>query len=207
MRARPLFAEFLGTAILVFIAVGVATLSFGFKFTGLSVAAGVVATALSFGFVLAALVYAIGPISGCHVNPAVTIGFWVSGKLTTLEAVAYWVVQVAGGIAGAALLYGVFNLSGRYRHRFGLGTNGYGVHSLIRINASGAFLVEVVITFLFVFVILATTRHARNAAVAGVAIGITLTLVHLFAIPIDGTSVNPARSIGPALIIGGDAVR
>lgn len=206
MRPRSLLAELVGTAALVFFAVGVATLMFGFKFSGLSTAAGVVTTALAFGFVLAALVYAIGPVSGCHVNPAVTMAFWLSRKMTFVDAVGYWVAQVIGGICGAALLYGVFNLSGRYRQRFGLGTNGYGAHSLIRIDASGAFLFEVIITFLFVFVILAATRTVENATVAGLVIGVTLAMVHLLGITVDGTSVNPARSLGPALIVGGAAL-
>jgi aquaporin Z len=208
VTSKPLVAEFLGTALLVFFGVGVATLSFGFKVAGASVSAGVVATALSFGLVLMALAYALGPISGCHVNPAVTIGFLFSRRLSLAEAIGYWVAQLLGGIAGAAVLYGVVHTSSSYTSSMGLGTDGYGSHSIAGIDAGGAFTVEGILTFLFVFVILAVTRTgAGTAAVAGVVIGLTLMVVHLIGIPLDGTSVNPARSLGPALFVGGDALR
>jgi aquaporin Z len=205
---RSLFAEALGTALLVFFAVGTATLTFGFKVTGASESAGVVATALAFGLVLLVLVYAIGPVSGCHINPAVTIGFLVAGRIKVADAVGYWAAQVVGGIVGAAALFGVFHLTSHYAAGTeGLGTDGYGSASMVHANAGGAFIAEVVLTFLFVFVILAVTRRASNATVAGLVIGLCLTLVHLIGIPIDGTSVNPARSIGPALFVGGTALR
>jgi aquaporin Z len=208
VKWRSLFAEGLGTALLVFFAVGTATLTFGFKVTGTSESAGVVMTALAFGLVLLVLVYAIGPISGCHINPAVTMGFLVARRITLTDAAGYWVAQVVGGIAGAAALFGIFHTTpGYHTGTIGLGTDGYGDHSIIHANAGGAFVAEVVLTFLFVFVILAVTRRASNALVAGLVIGLALTLVHLIGIPIDGTSVNPARSIGPALFVGGDALR
>lgn len=204
---RKLAAELLGTAVLVFFAVGVATLMFGFKLDGGSVAAGVIATALAFGLVLLALVYAIGPISGSHVNPAVTIGFLVSKRMQLQEAIGYWIAQFAGGILGALTLWAVFSGSPHYsRKATGLGTDGWGAHSIIGINAGGAFAAEVILTFLFVLVVLAATSHASSAGFAGLAIGMALTTVHLIGIPIDGTSVNPARSLGPALIVGGDAL-
>jgi aquaporin Z len=207
MNARSLFAELLGTALLVFLAVGVATLSFGFKITGSSSAAGVVATALAFGLVLLALVYAIGPVSGCHINPAVTIGFLVAKRISAADAVGYWIAQFVGGIAGAAALFAVFQGTPGYStSKVGLGTDGFGKHSMVHLDATGAFVVEVVLTFVFVFVILAVTRRASNATVAGLVIGLSLTLVHLVGIPLDGTSVNPARSLGPALFVGGDAL-
>jgi aquaporin Z len=207
MNSRSLLAEALGTALLVFFAVGTATLTFGFKITGTSVSAGVVATALAFGLVLLVLVYGIGPISGCHVNPAVTMGFLVAPRIAISDAVGYWVAQVIGGIAGAAGLYGVFHLASSYHKSVGLGADGYGKSSMIGANAAGAFITEVVLTFLFVFVILAVTRRASNATVAGLVIGLSLTLVHIIGIPIDGTSVNPARSIGPAIFVGGTALK
>lgn len=207
MPIRKLTAEFLGTAVLVFFAVGTATLMFGFKLAGGSIAAGVVATALAFGLVLLALVYAIGPISGCHVNPAVTIGFVASGRMALNEALGYWVAQVAGGIAGAAALYGVLSGSPLYSRKVtGLGTDGWGTHSMIGLNAGGAFAAEVVLTFLFVLIVLAATSHVASAGFAGLAIGMGLTTVHLIGIPLTGTSVNPARSLAPALIVGGDAL-
>jgi aquaporin Z len=206
MKARPLIAEALGTALLVFFAVGTATLTFGFKITGSSTSAGVVATAFAFGLVLMVLVYGLGPISGCHINPAVTMGFLVARRISVADAVGYWIAQVAGGIVGAAALYGVFHLSSGYSSSVGLGADGFGKSSMIGANAGAAFIAEVVLTFLFVFVILAVTRRASNATVAGLVIGLALMLVHIIGIPIDGTSVNPARSIGPALFVGGTAL-
>src|SRR5215510_591332 len=167
---RKLAVEFLGTAILVYVACGVATLMFGFRFTGTSVAAGVVATALAFGLTLLALVYFIGPVSGSHVNPAVTAGALLTGRIRLAEAGGYWVAQFAGGIVGALVLWGTFSTSPFYNRTVtGLGADGYGRLSMI-------------------------------------PIGLTLSVVHLVGIPITGTSVNPARSLGPALIVGGTAL-
>jgi aquaporin Z len=204
---RKLFAESLGTALLVFFGVGVATLMFGFGFDGGSTAAGVVATALAFGLVLLALAYVLGPISGCHVNPAVTLGAVLADRMEPMEAIGYWIAQFVGGILGALLLWGVFKGSPVYSiSRQGLGTNGYGAASLMHISAWGAALTEGVLTALFVFVILGVTTKVANAATAGMVIGLSLTVVHLMGIPITGTSVNPARALGPALIVGGTAL-
>lgn len=206
VSSRSLVAEGLGTALLVFFGAGTATLSFGFKVTGPSVSAGVVATALAFGLVLLVLVYGIGSISGCHVNPAVTLGFLTARRISLQQAIGYWIAQVIGAIVGAAGLYAVVHLSSGYRASMGLGADGYGKASMIGANAGGAFVAEIILTFLFVFVILAVTRESKNVAVAGLVIGFALMLVHLIGIPIDGTSVNPARSIGPALFVGGTAL-
>ena len=212
---RKLLAEFLGTMILVVVAVGVATESFGFKLFGGrlglgitgSIAAGVVATALAFGLVLAALVYAIGPISGCHINPAVTLGFIGSGRMKLVEGVEYLVAQFAGGIVGAYLLYWMFTTSPLYNKSVqGLGTDGYGSKSLLHVSEGGAFLIEVVLTAIFVSVVLFATHKAAIQGAAGVAIGFALLMVHLIGIPLTGTSVNPARSLGPALVVGGTAL-
>jgi aquaporin Z len=196
-----------GTAVLVFFAVGVATLIFGFKFDGGSIAAGVLATALTFGLVLLSLAYAIGPISGCHVNPAVTIRALLARRLSFGEALGYWLAQFIGGYAGALVLWSLLNQSSLYRTSLqGLGTDGYGASSLVHLSTGGAFLAEVILTALFVFVILAVTGPVGNASTAGMVSGLTLTLVHLIGIPLMGTSVNPARSPGPALIVGGTAL-
>ncbi len=208
---RKMLAEAIGTALLVFFACGVAAYSFGFhaaNHPAPSVPAGVIATALAFGLTLLALVYSIGPISGCHVNPAVTMGFLVSERFTVKEALQYWAAQFVGGIAGAALLLAVFSGAKGYRVKDqGLGADGFAKHSLIGLNASGAFLAEIILTLLFVYVVLAVTgRMATSPAVAGVAIGISLTAVHLVGIPLTGTSVNPARALGPAIFQGGDAL-
>ena len=204
---RKLAAEFLGTAILVFFAVGVATLMFGFRLAGASVAAGVVATAFAFGLTLLALVYMIGPISGSHVNPAVTAGALLSGRIPLTEAIGYWIAQFAGGIAGALVLWATLSDSPFYHRSItGLGANGWGRASIIHIGVGGAFGFEVILTALFVFVVLRVTSATANAATAAIAIGLSLTVVHLAGIPITGTSVNPARSLGPALIVGGTAL-
>jgi aquaporin Z len=204
---KKLVAEFFGTLVLVVIAVGVATESFGFRLHGLSFAAGVVATALAFGMVLVALVYAIGPISGCHVNPAVTLGFVASGRMKVQEGVAYWIAQFAGGIVGAYLLYWMFTTSPLYHKSIqGLGADGYGASSRLLVSQGGAFLIEVVLTAVFVLVVLFATHKAAIQGAAGVAIGFALLMVHLIGIPLTGTSVNPARSLGPAVVLGGTAL-
>jgi aquaporin Z len=206
---RQFATEALGTGILVFFAVGVATLTFGFGATGQSFSAGIVATALAFGFVLLVLAYALGPISGCNINPAVTIGFLFSGRMKLRTAIGYWIAQFVGAILGALLLYAMFSQAPGYkRTTTGLGQNGYGSHSLIHLNLGGAFLAEVVLTFLFVFVVLTVTAKGTTSPYAApVAIGLALATVHLIGIPLTGTSVNPARSLGPALIVGGDALK
>src|SRR3984885_15404278 len=194
---RKLAVEFLGTAILVYVACGVATLMFGFKFAGTSVAAGVVATALAFGLTLLALVYFIGPVSGSHVNPAVTIGALLTGRIPLIEAVGYWIAQFAGGIVGALVLWGTFSASPFYNRTVtGLGADGYGRLSMIRIGVGGAFALEVILTAIFVFIVLRVTSATANAATAAIAIGLTLTVVHLVGIP----------SLGPALVVGGTAL-
>jgi aquaporin Z len=203
---RRLFAELLGTALLVFFAVGTATLSFGFKLAGPSTSAGVVATALTFGLVLLALVYTLGPISGCHVNPAVTLAFLVARRISISDAVGYWIAQFLGGIVGAVALWGVLQGSPAYTKSVGLGTDGWDAHSMIGINGAGAFAAEIVLTVLFVFVVLGATSRIDSPAVAGAAIGLALATVHLVGIPLTGTSVNPARSLGPALVVRGDAI-
>jgi aquaporin Z len=204
---RKLAAELLGTGLLVYAGVGVATLSFGFGNAGSSYAAGVVATALAFGFVLLVLAYVIGPISGCHVNPAVTIGALLTGRMSLTDAIAYWVAQFAGGVLGALLLWGTFVGSPSYsRSTTGLGAVGWGAASHIHIDGGGAFLAEVVLTAIFVFAVLGATRGTANALVAGLVIGLSLSMCHLIGIPITGTSVNPARSLGPALVVGGTAL-
>jgi aquaporin Z len=184
----------------------VATENFGFKLFGGSIAAGVVTTAFAFGLVLIGLVYAIGHISGCHVNPAVTMGFVASGRMKVTEGIAYMLAQVLGAIFGALVLFTMLSqIPGYSRHVQGMGTDGYGANSLTHMGQAGAFITEVVLTFVFVSVVLLSTHKAAIQGAAGVAIGMTLVVVHLIGIPFTGTSVNPARSIGPALFVGGQA--
>src|SRR3954463_4893638 len=193
---RSLIAEFVGTLLLVFLAVGAAVSGV----TGRGLVSGVVGVALAFGLVLLALAYAIGPVSGCHINPAVTLGVLLSRGMTASEAGMYWVAQFAGGIAGAALLKLMTSGFGDVTDTTGtLGSNDWGT----TISGPGAFVLEVLITMVLVVVVLLVTGRSATPGFAGLAIGLTLAAVHLFAIPLDGTSVNPARSLGPALFAGG----
>jgi len=205
---RKLIAETVGTGVLVFFGAGAATLAFGFHLAGASDSAGVVVTALVFGLVLFALMYAFGTVSGCHVNPAVTLGAVLLGRIKMPDAVMYWICQFSGGLIGALMLWAVVGQSPRYtRAGTGLGANGWGSSpaSLIHITLGGAFLAEVILTAIFVFVWLTVTGRETNPAAMGL-IGLALTLVHLVGIPLTGTSVNPARSLGSAAIVGGTAL-
>jgi aquaporin Z len=205
--ARRYTAELIGTGLLVFFGAGVATISFGFRAFGSSVAAGILLTALTFGLVLAALVALIGPISGCHVNPAVSLGFCLARRITVIDMVGYWIAQMAGGLLGALLLWGVMVNSPFYsRSRIGLGAQGYDGASLLRVGGGGAFLTEVIVTAALVLVVLGATRREAPVAATGAAIGFALAVTNFLAIPIDGASVNPARSFGPAIVVGGLAL-
>jgi aquaporin Z len=193
---RKAVAEFIGTAILVFFAVGSAV--FGFDKIG---ALGV---AITFGLTLLALAYSIGPVSGCHVNPAVTLGVLIRKGMTQQEAYYYWVAQFAGGLLGAALLKLMVSSFGDVTDQTGhLGTNDWGTS----INGGGAFVLEILMTFLLVLVVLLVTGRAAAPGFAGLAIGLVLTAIHLVGIPLDGTSVNPARSLGPAVFDGSHALK
>ena len=192
---KKYWAEFLGTAVLVLMGCGGAVLA-GDKigFSGIS---------LCFGFSIIALAYAIGPISGCHVNPAVSFGMLLTGKMTKSEFIKYVCFQIAGAVFGALLLLTIANGNPEYNVATnGLGANGFGELSPAKFNLASGFIAETVFTFLFVLVILGVTSSLGNATMAGAAIGITLVLIHLVGIPVTGVSVNPARSIGPALFAG-----
>ncbi|MGH9021353.1 MAG: aquaporin [Acidimicrobiales bacterium] len=203
---RKLGAELFGTATLVFVGCGVAVLTLGSWHSGFGTGAGIVATALAFGLVLAGLAYAIGPVSGCHVNPAVTFGVALSRRMSWSDAAGYWAAQFVGGVVGAGLLDLVLRSSPMWSKAIGLGADGYGSASMIHVSAGGAFLVEAILTAIFVFVILSVTGRSAPIGVAGLIIGLTLAFVHLFGIAVTGTSVNPARSLGPALFLGGTAL-
>jgi aquaporin Z len=205
--ARRYMAELIGTGLLVFFGAGMATIVFGFRAYGGSVAAGILLTGLVFGLILLGLVAFVGPISGCHINPAVTLGAYLSRRISLMDAAGYWAAQVIGGILGALLLLWVMHGSAFYsKAKNGLGANGYGNLSLLHTSGGGAFLAEVILTAVFVLVVLSATRKEASAPVAGLIVGFVLALVNIFGIPIDGASVNPARSIGPALIVGGPAL-
>lgn len=194
MDARKFGAELVGTFVLVFFAVGSAV-------AGLD-RIGPLGVALAFGFTLLALAYAIGPVSGCHVNPAVTLGVLLAGRIPAREAAGYVVAQLAGGILGGAALKALVSWGGIEDRTSGLGANGWSAP----VNAGGAFAIEALLTALLVLVVLLVTGDAAEPGVAGLAIGLTLAVIHLVGIPLTGTSVNPARSIGPALFAGSDAL-
>jgi aquaporin Z len=201
---RRYAAELIGTGLLVFFGAGMATINFGFRAFGSSVAAGILLTGLTFGLVLLALFALLGPVSGCHINPAVSFGFWLARRMTLMDMIGYWIAQMIGGLLGALLLWAVLNTSPFYsRARIGLGANGYNRLSLLHIGGGGAFLTEVIVTALLVLVVLGATRRNAPTAAAGIAIGLALAIANFMAIPIDGASVNPARSFGPAIVVGG----
>ncbi|MBM7079395.1 MULTISPECIES: MIP/aquaporin family protein [Micromonospora] len=193
--ARRYAAELIGTLLLVFVGVGTAVFA--------QLQGGVVVVALAFGFVLVGLVYAIGPLSGAHLNPAVTLGVLLSGKISVVGAVAYWLAQFVGATVAGFAIWGLVRWGGVADQTGVLGTNGYGVH----INQGGTAVLEVVLTFLFVLVVLVVTSRVEHAGFAGLAIGLALVAVLLVGITLDGTSINPARSFGPAVFEGGAALR
>lgn len=188
---KKYLSEFIGTFVLVLFACGVAAV------TGCSSEANAayILTALAFGGVIVAMAYSIGNISGCHINPAVSIAVWLSGKMSTKDFIGYIIAQFLGGIAGAAVLMALIG-TGK-----GLGANG-----LYEADILKSLIVEIILTFVFVLAVLGATSKSENSKVAGLVIGGSLTLVHLLGIYFTGTSVNPARSLGPALMLGGDAL-
>lgn len=195
---RKYVAEGIGTFVLTLLGCGTA------MFLGCNTSAGVVGTAIAFGLTVVAMAYTIGGISGCHINPAITLGVALSGRMSWKDACGYWVGQVIGGIVAGAVLLLLTKVVAAPDLTGGLGTNGVANAG----GLGGAFLVEVIATFLFVLVVLGTTDSKVGAGnLAGLAIGLTLILVHLVCINLTGTSVNPARSIGPAIFAGGEALK
>lgn len=202
---KKFIAEFLGTFALVLFGCGAAVVS-GISLSG-PAGIGLLGIALAFGLSVVVMAYAIGPVSGCHINPAITFSMLIAGKIKPADAGGYIVAQIAGGIAGAAVLYLIQKgMPGFEMTEWGLGSNGWGEGYGKAYATSSAFITEAVLTFLFLFVIFAVTSKLGNSNMAGLAIGLTLVLIHLVAIPITGTSVNPARSLGPAIFAGGKAL-
>jgi aquaporin Z len=200
---RKLAAELIGTFWLVFGGCGSAVLAAKFPEVGI----GLVGVALAFGLTVLTMAYAIGHISGCHLNPAVTLGLWAGGRFPAREVVPYWAAQVVGAIVAASVL--LFIASGAPSFDLatnGLAQNGYGEASPGQYSLAAGFLCEVVCTAAFLLVILGATDNRAPAGFAPIAIGLALTLIHLISIPVTNTSVNPARSTGPALLVGGLAL-
>jgi aquaporin Z len=194
---KKLVAEFMGTAWLVFGGCGSAVLAAGFPELGI----GFVGVSMAFGLTVLTMVYAIGHISGCHLNPAVSIGLWMGGRFDKKELLPYNGAQVLGGIAGAGILYII--ATGKPGFELGgFAANGYGEHSPGGYTLLAALVAEVFLTFMFLIVILGSTHSNVPKGFAGIAIGLSLTLIHLISIPVTNTSVNPARSTSQALFVG-----
>lgn len=202
MLLKKLSAEIIGTAWLVLGGCGAAVLAATFPETGI----GFHGVALAFGLTVVTMAYAIGSISGCHLNPAVTVGLAVAGKHPKSEILPYIIAQVVGAVLGAGILYLI--ASGKADFEIGgFASNGYGEHSPGNYSLTSAFITETVATAFFLFVILGVTSSPSLAGFAPLAIGLCLTLIHLVTIPVTNTSVNPARSLGPALFVGGWAIQ
>jgi aquaporin Z len=195
-------AEFFGTFWLVFGGCGAAVLDAAFPQLGI----GFLGVALAFGLTLLTMAYAIGHVSGCHINPAVSVGLWAGGRFPASELIPYIVAQVLGGAAGSTVLY--FIASGKPGFELGgFACNGYAEHSPGGYSLGACLLAEIVLTFFFLFVILGSTHGRAPVGFAGIPIGLSLTLIHLIGIPVDNLSVNPARSTGPALFVHGWALQ
>jgi aquaporin Z len=196
--SRKFAAEFIGTFWLVLGGCGSAVLAAAFPDLGI----GFVGVALAFGLTVLTMAFAIGHISGCHLNPAVTLGLWAGGRHPTGEVLPYMLAQVLGGIAGAFVLYMIATGNPTFDVTAGFASNGYGAHSPGGFSAASGFLTEVVMTMMFLIIILGSTKKDAPVGFAPIPIGLGLTLIHLISIPVTNTSVNPARSTGPALIVG-----
>jgi len=199
---QRLAAEFFGTFWLVFGGCGSAVLAAGFPDLGI----GFVGVALAFGLTVLTMAYAVGHISGGHFNPAVTFGLWAGGRFEAGGIVGYWIAQILGAIAAAAVLYVIASGADGFSLAGGFASNGYGEHSPGGYTLLAALVAEIVLTFFFLLIILGATDERAPAGFAPIAIGLALTLIHLISIPVTNTSVNPARSTGPALFAGGWAI-
>jgi aquaporin Z len=203
MDARKLAAEAIGTFWLVFAGCGSAEIAAAFTDVG----NGLLGVALSFGLTVLTMAYAIGHISGCHLNPAVTVGLAAGGRFPLDQIVPYIIAQVAGGIAAGGLLYLIASGAPGFDIANGMASNGYGDHSPGHYSLFACFVTEVVMTMMFLFIIMGSTHGKAPAGFAPIAIGFGLTLIHLVSIPVTNTSVNPARALGPAVFVGGWALQ
>ena len=201
--SRKLMAEFIGTLWLVLGGCGSAVLAAAFPEVGI----GLLGVSFAFGLTVLTMAYAIGHVSGCHLNPAVTIGLVAGGRFPAGEAVPYIIVQVLGAIAGAGILFMIASGKAGFDVSAGFASNGYGEHSPGQYSLGAALICEVVMTFFFLLIILGSTHGKAPVGFAPIAIGLALTLIHLISIPVTNTSVNPARSTGPALLVGGLALQ
>lgn len=190
--------EFIGTAVLVLFGCGSAAVA--------GETLGTLGIAFAFGLSIVAMAYVIGNISGCHINPAVSLAMLINKKMSAKEFAFYIIAQFLGAIAGIGLLYLIMVNTGLDVGLQGLGANGFAANSSTNISMFGAILVEIILTFVFIYTILGVTSDKDKSSIAGLVIGLTLTFVHIMGIPLTGTSVNPARSLAPALFLGGEAL-
>lgn len=196
---KKYLAELLGTFVLTFFGCGSAAIA--------GVDLGNLGIAFAFGLSIVAMAYAIGNVSGCHINPAVSLGVYLTGRMNGKDLAGYIVAQVIGAITAALLLAALISMSDFTSiTATGLGANGYGDASAVGLNVWGALLTEIILTMVFVLTVLGATDGEKTGVIAGLIIGLTLTFVHIMGIPLTGTSVNPARSFGPALVLGGEAL-
>ncbi len=200
--SRRFAAELIGTFWLVFGGCGTAVIAAGFPKVGV----GLLGVAFAFGLTLLTMAFTIGSISGCHINPAVTIGLWAGKRFPGKEVPTYIIAQVIGAILASSVLYVIASGTAGFDLSAGFASNGYGAHSPGGYSLGAAFVAEFVLTFMFLIVILGSTDKRVAAGFAPIPIGLVLTLIHLISIPVDNTSVNPARSTGPALFVGGWAL-
>jgi aquaporin Z len=202
METRKYAAELIGTFWLTFAGCGSAVIAAGFPQVGI----GLVGVALTFGLSVVTMAYAIGHVSGCHLNPAVTVGLAAGGRFPASAILPYLIAQVVGAIVAAALLYVIASGAPGFDPGKGFASNGYGPHSPGQYDLMVCFITEVVMTAMFLFIIMGATHGKAPAGFAPLAIGLALTMIHLVSIPVTNTSVNPARSTGPALFVGGWAL-
>ena len=203
MDVRKLSAEAIGTLWLTLGGCGSAVIAAAFPQVGI----GLLGVSLAFGLTVVTMAYAIGHVSGCHLNPAVTVGLAAGGRFPTGQVAPYIAAQVIGGIAGAAVLYVIASGAAGFDVAKGFASNGYAEHSPGKYSLVACFVTEVVMTAMFLFIIMGATHGKAPAGFAPLAIGLGLTLIHLISIPVTNTSVNPARSTGPALFVGGWALQ
>lgn len=196
---KKYLSEFIGTFVLVFVGCGAAAFSYGIEGV-----LGVFGIAMAFGLAIVAMAYSIGNISGCHINPAVSLAMWINKKMDGKDFCGYVVSQILGAIVAAALIKLIGSMCDPIVT--GVGANGYGSLSYLRLDMIGAIIIEIVLTFIFVLTILGVTSKKEFSNISGIVIGLTLAFVHIIGIPLTGTSVNPARSLGPALFSGNTAL-
>ena len=202
---KKYLCEFIGTAVLVLFGCGTAVVTGGLT-SGVGAGTfGVLTIAMAFGLSIVAMAYVIGNISGCHINPAVSLAMLINKKMDVKDFIGYVVAQVVGAIAGIGILYAIGSWSNLGFES--LGANGFGDASFVGLNMGGAILVEIILTFVFIYTILGVTSDEKKSSVAGIVIGLTLAFVHIIGIPLTGTSVNPARSLAPAIFLGGEALK